>query len=133
MPVPAFAIPLVWAKVAPMLDAALPKKPLLCTLADLREMLDRGEHNLWVGVRGKEIIAAFVTHAVVYPRARSIKAWLMAGSDMREWAQPFFEKMTRHAKRNGCTILEGCGRRGWTKIYPGLVDMGPVLMAMEIA
>lgn len=122
----------IWPLVAPMLDKALPKQPLLCTIEDLHENLAREESTLWVAARGKEIIAAFVTYMVVYPRARSIKAWLMAGSDMREWAQPFFDTMMKHAKKNGCTILEGCGRRGWSKIYPGLRDMGPVMLAMEV-
>lgn len=115
-----------------MLDEALPKKPVFCTIDDLHGMIAAGECNLWVAGRGKEIIGAFVTHAVVYPRGRSIKAWLMAGKDMDEWAQPFFEKMKRHAKRNGCVFLEGCGRKGWTKIYPGLIDMGPSMLVMEI-
>lgn len=132
LPVFPSMLPAIWPHVAGMLDKSLPKQPLLCTIDDVRDMLDRGECNLWVAGRGKKIIAAFVTHLVVYPRARAIKAWLMSGEDMRDWAQPFFEKMTKHAKKNGCTVFEGCGRKGWTKIYPGLTDMGPAMLAMEI-
>ena len=116
-----------------MLDAALPKKPLLCTIDDLHDMLMAGENTLWVAARGRTFIAAFVTYVVTYPRAKSVKAWLMAGTEMREWAQPFFETMMRHARKNSCTLVEGCGRRGWQKIYPGLTDLGPVMLTLEVA
>lgn len=132
LPVTAEVLGEVWPRVCEMLDRALPKKPLFMTIDDLREDIEAGGDNLWVAVRGVEIIGAFVTHAMVYRRAKSIKAWLMAGSDMDAWAVPFFDKMKRHARANGCTLLEGCGRRGWVKIYPGLIDMGPSMLALEI-
>ena len=129
----------VWPFVARMLDRAIPKEPLaFFTIEDVREDLERTDTVLWVAAHNDKIIAAFVTSLVVYKsvrsikNVRSIKAYLMAGDDLHAWAAPFFETMKRHAKKNGCTVLEGCGRRGWTKIYPGLIDTGPVRLAMAI-
>lgn len=119
-----------------MLDASIPKEPVrFYTIDGVRRAVEKGDtaNILWVAIRDEKIIAAFVTSLVVHECVRSIKAWLIGGADMREWAQPFFETMTRHAKKNDCAVLEGVGRRGWSKIYPGLIDTGSALLVMKIA
>jgi hypothetical protein len=44
------------------------------------------------------------------------RIWLVGGSRLSEWAPDFIEKLIPWAKAEGCTEINGSGRKGWRRI-----------------
>ena len=111
--VPAAVLDVVWAKAAEMLGKALKTTRPRYNLDSLRAELDRGVLVLWLVLDGTEPVAAFTTRIADYPESRGLCMDWIGGARMAEWlplAQPLMEK---YARDNGCTHLEGYGRKAW--------------------
>ena len=111
--VPAAVLDVVWAKAAEMLGKALKTTRPRYNLDSLRAELDRGVLVLWLVLDGTEPVAAFTTRIADYPESRGLCMDWIGGARMAEWlplAQPLMEQ---YARDNGCTHLEGYGRRAW--------------------
>ena len=111
--VPAAVLDVVWAKAAEMLGKALKTTRPRYNLDSLRAELDRGVLVLWLVLDGTEPVAAFTTRIAAYPESRGLCMDWIGGARMAEWlplAQPLMEK---YARDNGCTHLEGYGRKAW--------------------
>jgi hypothetical protein len=111
--VPPAVLDVVWPKAAEMLGKAVKTTRPRYNVDSLRAELDRGGLVLWLVLDGTEPVAAFTTRIAAYPESRGLCMDWIGGERMREWlplAQPLMEM---YARDNGCTHLEGYGRKAW--------------------
>lgn len=82
------------------------------TLADVAAMIRAGRAQWWGNDR-----AGIVTEIVAYPRARSLRYWLVAGELPAVLGlAPGIEAW---ARGEGCTRAEAIGRHGWRRVLAG--------------
>lgn len=111
--VPAPVLDVVWPQVAPMLDKAVKTTYPRYNIESIRAELNKGTLALWLVLDSATPVAAFTTRIADYPKSRGLCMDWIGGGRMAEWlplAQPLMEQ---YAKDNGCTHLEGYGRKAW--------------------
>ena len=109
----------LWPIIAPILDRAISKTARgRTTIDDLYDLTVRGDYMIWlvIDVQTDTAIASFTTRVIQYPRARSLVVDWGAGIRMNEWLPMVLRELSRHAKNNTCTSLEGQGRGAWGRI-----------------
>lgn len=82
---------------------------------DIYALLLRRQLQLWVVRCGAETRACGVTRIEDYPRARVCGMLLVAGKEMDSWLH-FDKDIEAWAREQGCTAMEGPGRRGWERV-----------------
>jgi len=115
LPVPQHLAYAVWDEVKDYLDGAIQTANGKCTVDDVRAGVDSGMYLLWVAMDGQDIIAAFTTRIIEYPRRRAMAMDWVGGKRMREWIGALNKTMVDHAKANGCSHIEGYGRPAWLR------------------
>ena len=112
--IPLSALRGAWPELGPLLERAIrssPDKPDV-----LAELLGR-RADLWGIYKEGKAVAAVVTAKQEDGRCL---AWLVGGSRMRDWAQPFLATLAVAARANGCWAIWGTGRPGWARVIPKL-------------
>jgi hypothetical protein len=112
--IPLSALHFAWPELGRLLEPAIrssPDKPDV-----LAELLGR-RADLWGVYEDGKAVAAVVTAKQADGRCL---AWLVGGSRMRDWAQPFLAALAAAARANGCWAIWGTGRRGWARVMPKL-------------
>jgi hypothetical protein len=112
--IPLSALPRAWPELGPLLERAIrssPDKP------DVLAELQGRRADLWGIYDDGEAVAAVVTAKQADGRCL---AWLVGGSRVRDWAQPFLVTLAAAARANGCWAIWGTGRRGWARVMPKL-------------
>jgi len=88
-----------------------------CHPFDIFDELIDGDAQLWgIFDDERELVAAFTTRVCQYRNARALSIDWIGGSQMNKWLPDGMEKMKDFAKFNGCNLLKGQGRSGWTKV-----------------
>jgi hypothetical protein len=96
-------------RVSPQLSAALAHDDTH-TLDDVRELVLRGEAQLWAGVR-----SVLVTQIINTPQKRLLHFFL-AGGDLDEiQAMQYF--LLDWGRQQGCVKATMLGRRGWERTF----------------
>jgi hypothetical protein len=113
-----------WAACAPLLDRALARGGRTHGLEDVRDMILRGEAQLWRTPR-----SAVVTLIEADPRERRLLVWLAAG-DLAELREAALDAVERFARAHGCRRILLVGRAGWER---ALRDKGFAPLARVIA
>lgn len=113
--VPPDAIQLVWSDVEPMLQKAVDVSGGRYTTIGILNSLLRKELGLWVVLEDDVPIAVLTTRICEYPRRRALAIDWIGGARMREWLPLAQETFLRYARDNGCTELQGYGRRAWER------------------
>jgi hypothetical protein len=111
--VPPAVLDVVWPKAAELLGKALRVSRRKYTAESIRADMDRGILALWLVFDGATPVAAFTTRIAAYPDAKGLCMDWIGGDRMKDWlplAQPLMEA---YARDNGCTHLEGYGRKAW--------------------
>jgi len=111
--VPPMVLDVVWPQASAMLGRALNTTRARYNLDSLRAELERGTLALWLVLDNATPVAAFTTRVAAYPESKGLCMDWIGGARMAEWlplAQPLMEQ---YARDNGCTHLEGYGRRAW--------------------
>jgi len=107
-------LPLAWPELGPLLEPAIrssPDKPDV-----LAELLGH-RADLWGVYEDGKAVAAVVTAKQEDGRCL---AWLVGGSRVREWAEPFLATLAEAARASGCWAIWGTGRLGWARLMPTL-------------
>lgn len=86
--------------------------------ANVFRLLAEREIGLWIVVdeEDDEIVAAMTTRITDYPNGRGMSIDWIGGKRMEEWLPAFSETMDAFARENGCSFIEGIGRKGWIKV-----------------
>jgi hypothetical protein len=111
--VPSQVVDVVWPDAEVLLGKALSVSRRRYTMESIRDHLERGILALWLVFDGPTPVAAFTTRIAVYPAAKGLCMDWIGGGRMKDWlplAQPLMEQ---YARDNGCTHLEGYGRKAW--------------------
>ncbi len=109
--VPTSVVDVIWNDVSRVLRRSVLTADGRFDLNDVRDGIKSGLYGLWVVMEDDKVVAALTTRVVVYPQCKSLAMDWIGGSRMREWLPQAQKVMTKFAKENGCTELEGYGRR----------------------
>ena len=125
--VPKEDFPIIWAKVAPMLEKALDES---YDILDILDGLNENRFQLFISWN-KGIESAVVTEVASYPRAKILRYVLAGGTNLENWLGDIQQVIEKFAKRNNCTQLEVAGRKGWVKKLKDFKEKA-VLLSKEI-
>ncbi len=83
---------------------------------DVYNAAKSGAYLLWIVIRDNSvIIATFTTRITAYPRRRSLCVDFVSGENMGLWLETALDKISEHAVRCDCDLIEGYGRQGWKR------------------
>jgi hypothetical protein len=111
--VPPQVIDVVWPEVSKMMQKAIDTTSGVFDIDSIYGALQTGDYLLWLVTEDTKPIAAITTRISVYPRGKGLSMDWIGGERMAEWLPMAHETMVRYAKDNGCTHLEGYGRKAW--------------------
>lgn len=111
--VPTQVLDVVWPQAKPLLEMAIKTTRPRYDINSVRIGLDQGELLLWLVMDKTEPVAALTTRIVEYPHSRGLCLDWIGGKRMKEWLPLAHDIMRRYGRDNGCTHLEGYGRRAW--------------------
>lgn len=119
--VPAPVVPSVWPDALALLEEPIARSQGCYLPEDVLQALALGLMDLWLAAKGEEIVAAYVTEIVHFPRKRMLRATFAGGAPhtMDEWLEPMVRALEEGAKACGCAGMMAMGRRGWTKVVEG--------------
>ena len=116
--VPHETVGLVWKDVERVLTKSVATAKGKADVIDVLSGIFDGTYVLWVVLDDdNNIIAAFTTRLIVYPKRRALALDWIGGSKMREWSEQLVDVMTKYAKELDCQHLEGYGRKGWSRLF----------------
>jgi len=74
--------------------------------------------QLWAVFDKNTAVAGIVTRLLRESTSGNLhcRLWLVGGSRLSEWAPDFIAKLIPWAKAEGCTEINGSGRKGWRRI-----------------
>lgn len=98
-----------WERCAPWLQAALDQASGDYTLADVLDLVRKGEAQFWAGEQ-----SAIVSQVDDHPRNRVLTLWL-GGGDLRELSNHLIPKAEAYGREVGCTRSRIIGRQGWAR------------------
>jgi len=113
--IPAPVMDVVWPDVVKLMDRTLATAHGKYTIDDVYAGLQRGDLALWLAVEGTKPIAAVTTRVIQYPQGRALALDWVGGGRMKEWFDIGMPIMEKFAKDNGCTHMEGYGRKAWMR------------------
>lgn len=111
--VPPAVLDVVWPQTAPLLQKAIDTTRPRYDIDSVRAGLDRSELLLWCVFDGTTPIAVMTTRIVEYPNSKALCLDWIGGERMKEWLPMAHDVMRRYGHDNGCTHLEGYGRKAW--------------------
>ena len=132
LPVRACDVDAAWPQVLGLIEQALSKGDGGHSSDDVKTACKSGEAQLWCGVgpAGLEMVA--VTEIRKQPRIKTMRVWLLAGSDAPGWIVDRLSAIEEWARNAGCSRLDMLGRKGWLRRLPGW-SHSHVVMSKEIA
>lgn len=83
---------------------------------DVEKALHADERQLWVVLRGDELMAAALTHLAATREGDICEIHEIGGRDFRLWVKPLSEAIGEAAKKAGCIAMRAIGRFGWREI-----------------
>ena len=116
--VPQEQVPMVWDKASKLLQKATDTTGPRFGVFDIFDGLLGNKLALWLVFEEgeKDPIAAFTTRIIQYNGCKSLAIDWVGGGKMRHWLPESMNILKRFAKDNGCSRLEGYGRRAWGRV-----------------
>ncbi len=107
----------MWPEVVDHLQMAVDESHGKAIAVDILERLLSGDYGLWVWLSDNNVVASFVTQIIKYPQRKSLGIPFIGGDPhrMTEWFTPSLAVFEDYAKKEGCDMIEGYGRRAWLK------------------
>lgn len=121
--VPVDAVPTVWPDALPHLLPPIEMSRGCFEPEDVERLCAHGDMQLWLAADGEDVLAAYVTEIVQYPRKRRIRAVFAGGKPhtMDQWLEPMVQAIEAFSRQWACQGIEAMGRKGWTKVVDGEV------------
>lgn len=118
LPVRPDLVAAVWPHVEEHLQRAVDESEGLLDLVDVAEALTTGEMLVWVVTNNDSgnIVAAFTTRIIAYPRKSALAVDLVGGFELSRWMRMALPKLEKYAQQLGCQQLEGYGRAAWGRV-----------------
>lgn len=116
--VPAEHVPLVWQRVASLLEPALRSVSGRYDVNDVLRELQENKTSLWIAFDqdGGVIHGAAVVRLVDYPKRRFARIEIVGGERMRNWGDRLLDMVESYARSSGCVGIETGGRVGWSRL-----------------
>ncbi len=108
----------VWGKASGYLESATTLARLRHDVVDLFEACVSGKQLLWLVFdedNDNDVVGALTTNVVVYPRYSALGVPYMGGVGVTRYRDLVINTLSKFARDNGLTVLEGYGRDGWVK------------------
>jgi len=113
-PVPKAFVNAAWADVTRVLKRTVDTSRGKFSMQDIYDGIMSGTYVLWVVLDADKVVAAVTSRIAVYPGPQRgmVLDWI-GGTRMAEWLPMAQRAMSKYARDNGCTHLEGFGRKAW--------------------
>lgn len=98
-----------WARCRPWIEAAVQQGPQLETVEDVERRIAGGEYIFWPGIN-----CAVVCAIREYENKKALVI-VHGGGDLRELLDRIEPMLCIYARRMGCSIVMGEGRKGWER------------------
>ena len=112
-------MPAYWPIVEGWVESALEHADDLYSKEYIFASLMNRDMQLWLILKDDKPIACCVSKVNVYPIAKTICAFIVAGSDSDSWIDELTDTLSKFGKENGCSVIEAHGRMGWKKKLNG--------------
>ena len=116
-PVPKAYVASIWGDVVRVLQRSVDTSKGKFDTQSVYDGIMQDVYILWVVLDEEEIVAAITSRIIKYSDTRQGMAmdWI-GGSRMPEWLPNVQRVMVKYARDNGCTHLEGFGRKAWGRV-----------------
>jgi hypothetical protein len=116
-PVPKAYVASIWDDVVRVLQRSVDTSKGKFDTQSVYDGIMQDVYILWVVLDEEEIVAAITSRIIKYSDTRQGMAmdWI-GGSRMPEWLPNVHRVMVKYARDNGCTHLEGFGRKAWGRV-----------------
>lgn len=106
----------VWPLVDKYVESALVYTNGCFLPQDVCDFCEVGRMQLWMAVRGDDVLAALVSEVITYPRKRVVGVPFIGGKELRSWFRKALYTIEAWSKEMGCAGMQGGARRGWGKL-----------------
>lgn len=113
--VPKEGLDIVWEDVIRVLTKSIETSKGKFRIEDVYRDVESGYLGLWLIMDGRKTIAAITTRIIEYPNRKAMAMDWIGGSRMREWLPIAMKTLSKFSKENGCSHLEGYGRKAWSR------------------
>ena len=113
--VPKEGLDIVWEDVINVLTKSIETSKGKFRIEDIYRDVESGYLGLWLIMDGRKTIAAITTRIIEYPNRKAMAMDWIGGSRMREWLPIAMKTLSKFSKENGCSHLEGYGRKAWSR------------------
>lgn len=137
LPIPPTAVAVAWPQALPLLEKPIGMSKGCYLPEDVLAACQTGGMQLWLAAEGEDLLAAYVTEIVDYPRKRIVRAAFAGGvpQTMDRWLEPMVNMIEAWSKQVGCQSFAATGRKGWSRKVEG-EEIGVILWrdypAMEL-
>lgn len=114
-PIPSWMVADVWPDVIDMLQRAIDRGPGDRLASDYWTALRAADCQLWLILRGRRLVGAFVTEVMAGPRRKLCWIELMAGDGMEAWLPEAEASVATWAREIGCHAVQAWTRKGLVK------------------
>ena len=112
----------MWPHVCPWLTKGL-AAARTSTLDGIRQDLANGTDNLWCVFENEQLVGAFIS-AVYMDQGKYLGLYALGGQGALRWAREIDRVMQTEARRCEVDVIRFAGRRGWSRVLPGLAHRG---------
>jgi GNAT superfamily N-acetyltransferase len=102
-----------WAELEPLLKRATDRTDCYEPI-DLLRFAMGGRMGIWFIERDGQLLAGAVTELRQFPRKRVLEVPFIGGRGLALWHRQLLEALDAHARDNGCAVLMGYDRKGWS-------------------
>jgi len=116
VPIRAEDVDAVWLEAAPFIRLAQRRIERNIGMSNIYDELVKGQICLWLVTIEDKLQAVIITRFVQHPLRRALRLEYIAGKSMTKWLDKSMATMRKAAQIAGCSVIEGDGRKGWTRI-----------------
>ena len=113
--VPKEGLDIVWEDVIRVSTKSIETSKGKFRIEDIYRDVESGYLGLWLIMDERKTIAAITTRIIEYPNRKAMAMDWIGGSRMREWLPIAMKTLSKFSKENGCSHLEGYGRKAWSR------------------
>jgi hypothetical protein len=109
-------VELVWEDILPMLIKTLNNSHREYDINEIKQQLIDREMQLWLAIHNYAILSFCITSIIINKSQKIACILFIGGTSLYSWVH-FTKDIIEWAKQQGCTMLEGYGRKGWERMF----------------